>query len=103
MSAALIIMWYTRDLYTPFTHLHVIYIEHISNTEDIAELKSLILGLDGKVSGLSKQLDTIETKITNMSEKISEVKAAVTSVKTDLKNTQHHLKCIKDSHEEQNV
>lgn len=72
----------------------------MSNTEGIAELKSLILGLDGKVSGFSKQLDTIETKITNMSETISEVKAEVTSVKTDLKSTQHQLKCIKDSHEE---
>lgn len=70
----------------------------MSNTEGIAELKSLILGLDGKASGFSKQLDTIETKITNMSEAISEVKAEVTSVKTDLKNTQHQLnKCIKDS------
>jgi hypothetical protein len=52
----------------------------------IAELKSLFLGLDGKASGFSKQLDTIETKITNMSEAISEVKDEVTSVKTDLKN-----------------
>jgi peptidoglycan hydrolase CwlO-like protein len=69
----------------------------MSNTEGIAELKSLILGLDGKTSGFSKQLDTIETKITNMSEAISEEKAEVTSVKTDLKNTQHQLKCIKDS------
>lgn len=67
----------------------------MSNTEGIAELKSLILGLDGKASGFSKQLDTIETKITNMSEAIS---AEVISVKTDLKNTQHQLnKCIKDS------
>jgi peptidoglycan hydrolase CwlO-like protein len=69
----------------------------MSNTEGIAELKSLILGLDGKTSGFSKQLDTIETNITNMSEAISEEKAEVTSVKTDLKNTQHQLKCIKDS------
>jgi peptidoglycan hydrolase CwlO-like protein len=51
----------------------------------------LILELDGKASGFSKQLDTIETKITNMSEAISEVKDEVTSVKTDLKNTQHQL------------
>lgn len=59
----------------------------MNNTEVIAELISLIIGLDGKVSGLSKQLDTIENKITSMSVTISEVKVEATSVNTDLKNT----------------
>lgn len=59
----------------------------MNNTEVVAELISLIIGLDGKVSGLSKQLDTIENKITSMSVTISEVKVEATSVNTDLKST----------------
>lgn len=66
---------------------YILKIENMNNTEVIAELISLIIGLDGKVSGLSKQLDTIENKITSMSVTISEVKVEATSVNTDLKNT----------------
>ena len=69
----------------------------MASEEAIAELKSLLLGLDTKVNTFSTKLDNIEDKFFKM---LTEVKVEVGQVKAEIQTTQNDIHKLRQDHNE---
>ncbi|CAG2220129.1 unnamed protein product [Mytilus edulis] len=69
----------------------------MTTLEAIADLKSVVMGIDSKVTLFTSRLDSVEQNLTHL---ITEVKSDVVQVRSDLSTTQTEVEKLRTDHNE---
>lgn len=71
--------------------------DNMTTLEAIADLKSVVMGIDSKVTLFTSRLDSVEQNLTHL---ITEVKSDVVQVRSDLSTTQTEVEKLRTDHNE---